>query len=116
MGGSSHAPVSQTCGSPHLYNRTILELHREAPLQKSVTIDPVLEGGSIFMNQDPRAIQRATYLLWVAHNLERIAVRATNIAERVIFFVTGKNTLRLSRRVTTVRKAIKKQVATIYQP
>jgi len=44
----------------------------------------------IFMLQDPRTIQRATYLLWTAHDLERIADRATNIAERVIFLVTGK--------------------------
>lgn len=44
----------------------------------------------IFMLQDPKAIQRATYLLWVAHNLERIADRATNIAERVIFLITGE--------------------------
>lgn len=44
----------------------------------------------LFMIQDPRTIERATYLLWVAHDLERIADRATNIAERVIFLVTGK--------------------------
>ena len=43
-----------------------------------------------YMVQDPKTIQRATYLLWVAHDLERIADRATNIAERVIFLVTGK--------------------------
>lgn len=43
-----------------------------------------------FMIQDPKTIQRATYLLWVAHDLERVADRATNIAERVIFMVTGK--------------------------
>ena len=43
-----------------------------------------------FMIQDPTTIERATYLLWVAHDLERIADRATNIAERVIFLVTGK--------------------------
>ena len=42
------------------------------------------------MTQDPKSIKRATYLLWVAHDLERIADRATNIAERVIFLVTGK--------------------------
>ena len=42
------------------------------------------------MTQDPQSIKRATYLLWVAHDLERIADRATNIAERVIFLVTGK--------------------------
>ncbi len=45
-----------------------------------------------FMIQDPKTIQRATYLLWVAHDLERVADRATNIAERVIFLVTGKMT------------------------
>ena len=44
----------------------------------------------LFMVQDPETIQKATYLLWVAHDLERIADRATNIAERVIFLVTGK--------------------------
>ncbi len=44
----------------------------------------------LFMIQDPQTIQRATYLLWVSHDLERIADRATNIAERVIFLVTGK--------------------------
>ena len=44
----------------------------------------------VFMLQDPETIQRATYLLWAAHDLERIADRATNIAERVIYLVTGK--------------------------
>ncbi|MSQ26818.1 MAG: phosphate signaling complex protein PhoU [Dehalococcoidia bacterium] len=43
-----------------------------------------------FMITDPKTIDRATYLLWTAHNLERIADRSTNIAERVIFLVTGK--------------------------
>ena len=43
-----------------------------------------------YMIDDPKTIQRATYLLWVAHDLERIADRATNVAERVIFLVTGK--------------------------
>jgi phosphate transport system protein len=43
-----------------------------------------------FMINDPRSIQRATYLIWVAHNLERIADRVTNIAERVVYLVEGK--------------------------
>lgn len=42
-----------------------------------------------YMIDDPGTIQRATYLLWVGHDLERIADRATNIAERVIFLVVG---------------------------
>ncbi|MCE2463764.1 MAG: phosphate signaling complex protein PhoU [Dehalococcoidia bacterium] len=44
----------------------------------------------LFMIQDPSTIQRATYLLWVAHDLERIADRATNVAERVVYMVTGR--------------------------
>lgn len=40
--------------------------------------------------RDDSYIRRATFLLWVGHNLERIGDRATNIAERVIFMVTGK--------------------------
>ena len=42
------------------------------------------------MGQHPHTIEAATHFLWVAHDLERIADRATNIVERVIFLVTGK--------------------------
>ena len=42
------------------------------------------------MGQQPKTIEAATHFLWVAHDLERIADRATNIAERVIFVVTGR--------------------------
>lgn len=44
----------------------------------------------LIMMGDPRTVDRATYLIWVAHNLERIHDRITNIGERVIFMVTGK--------------------------
>jgi phosphate transport system protein len=43
-----------------------------------------------FMMEDPRTITQATYLLWVAHNIERIADRTTNIAERVVFTASGR--------------------------
>ena len=43
----------------------------------------------LIMIENPKTIEGATYLMWVAHNLERIADRVTNIAERVIFMVTG---------------------------
>jgi len=39
---------------------------------------------------DPDNVDRASYLLWVAHNLERTADRVLNICERVIFTVTGE--------------------------
>lgn len=41
------------------------------------------------MAHDPDTIPRGTYLLWCAHNLERIGDHVTNIAERVIFMTTG---------------------------
>jgi len=44
-----------------------------------------------YMIEDPKLIQRATWLLWAAHNIERIADRTTNICERVIYMVTGVN-------------------------
>jgi phosphate transport system protein len=40
--------------------------------------------------EDPRNIKRANSILWVGHNLERVADRVTNICERVIFVATGK--------------------------
>ena len=52
--------------------------------------DQVYQELLTFMMADPSTIKRATYLLWVAHDLERIADRTTNIAERVIYLVTGR--------------------------
>jgi phosphate transport system protein len=43
-----------------------------------------------YMMADPTTINRATHLLWAAHNIERIGDRVTNICERVIFTVTGE--------------------------
>ncbi len=43
-----------------------------------------------YMLEDPRNISRATYLLWVAHNLERIGDRVTNVCERIVFMTTGE--------------------------
>ena len=40
---------------------------------------------------DPKTIDRANFLLWTAHNLERFADRVTNICERTVFIVTGEN-------------------------
>jgi phosphate transport system protein len=66
--------------------------------QKVAARDDVLDGlyQQVFrelltyMLEDPRTISRATYLLWVAHNLERIGDRVTNVCERVVFMATGK--------------------------
>jgi phosphate transport system protein len=43
-----------------------------------------------FMVEDPRTTSRALYLLFSAHNLERIGDRITNIVERIIFMSSGE--------------------------
>jgi len=43
-----------------------------------------------YMAEDSKTINRATRLIWVAHNLERSADRVTNICERTIFVITGQ--------------------------
>jgi phosphate transport system protein len=42
------------------------------------------------MLKDPSVIDQANHLMWVAHNLERMADRVTNICERTIYVATGE--------------------------
>jgi phosphate transport system protein len=42
------------------------------------------------MISDPSTVDQANHLLWVAHNLERVADRVTNVCERIVFVVTGE--------------------------
>jgi phosphate transport system protein len=43
-----------------------------------------------FIMEDPKNIERANFLQWAAHNLERFADRVTNICERTVFIATGE--------------------------
>lgn len=43
---------------------------------------------------DSRILQRATYLLWIAHKLERIADHCTNICERIVFIAEGETSIK----------------------
>lgn len=43
-----------------------------------------------YMLNDPQTIDRATWLLWVAHNIERTADRVTNVCERIVYEATGR--------------------------
>jgi len=52
--------------------------------------DQIFRELTTFIIVDPKLVNRATYLIWVAHNLERAADRVVNICERVIFMVTGE--------------------------
>ena len=51
--------------------------------------DKVLSELLALMTEDKSKIERATHLTWVAHNLERIADRVTNICERIVYLVDG---------------------------
>ncbi|HKW78640.1 MAG TPA: phosphate signaling complex protein PhoU [Candidatus Limnocylindria bacterium] len=42
-----------------------------------------------YMVKDTATIDRATWLLWAAHNLERMGDRIQNICERTVYEVTG---------------------------
>ncbi len=39
--------------------------------------------------QDPTTMEKTNWLIWTAHNLERMADRVTNICERTLFTATG---------------------------
>jgi phosphate transport system protein len=43
-----------------------------------------------YIMADPKTIDQATRLTWVAHNLERVADRVGNICERIVFSITGR--------------------------
>src|SRR5438874_5844085 len=57
----------------------------------------MLEGARAIpaLQNDARILQRATYLLWIAHKLERMADHCTNICERIVFIVEGESSMKL---------------------
>ena len=66
--------------------RSIIEMDNEV----DALYDQIFRELLTYMMEDPKTITRAVYLIWVSHNLERIADRVTNICERIIFMVTGE--------------------------
>ncbi|HSL45372.1 MAG TPA: phosphate signaling complex protein PhoU [Anaerolineales bacterium] len=49
------------------------------------------EKAVISVLDDARNIERANYVIWAAHNLERLGDRVTNICEQVIYIATGEH-------------------------
>ncbi len=43
------------------------------------------------LQNDSLALQRATYLLWIAHKLERVGDHCSNICERLLFIIEGES-------------------------
>jgi phosphate transport system protein len=56
----------------------------------------MLEGAHAIpaLQHDPHMVQRATSLLWIDHELERVADHCTNICERIVFIVQGETDMR----------------------
>jgi phosphate transport system protein len=50
----------------------------------------VVQNDLLVLLREPAQVEAALRLFFVTHNLERVADRATNIAERIIFLVTGE--------------------------
>ncbi len=46
------------------------------------------------LQNDALILQRATYLLWIAHKLERVADHCTNVCERIVFIVDGETSIK----------------------
>jgi phosphate transport system protein len=57
----------------------------------------MLEGARAIpaLQNDARILQRATYLLWIAHKLERMSDHCTNICERIVFIVEGEASMKV---------------------
>jgi phosphate transport system protein len=53
--------------------------------------DAVVEQVLSMMRQNPGLATLGTYLLWIAHNYERVADRATNVAEHVVYVASGQD-------------------------
>ena len=49
------------------------------------------------LQNDALILQRATYLLWIAHKLERVADHSGNICERIVFIVEGETSIQRSQ-------------------
>ena len=82
--------------------------------------DSVFRDLLTFMMEDPRNISFCTHLLFCSKNLERIGDHATNIAETVVYLVTGE-TLPTERPKTrgpssSAAPAIQEPIAAMNEP
>jgi phosphate transport system protein len=103
--GSSFSPINLN-DIEHMANKATSMLHRalsafvkeDAQLANSIPLEDdeidklytkVYDDLVNAMTKEPGIIEHTTRYLWVAHNLERMADRVTNICERTVFIATG---------------------------
>ena len=65
---------------------TLVPMEKEADLLYTQVFNELVE----YMKRDPNTVAQATSLLLAAGHLERIADRATNLGEMVIFMIEGR--------------------------
>lgn len=92
-------PRMATLGVDMLHRAMTAFIHEDAEAAKKIPeedeeidalYDQVYRELITFIIQNPKTIEPANWLLWVAHNLERFADRVTNICERIIYIATGE--------------------------
>ncbi len=92
--------IPRMAGLAEIMVRNCLDalVKRDEPLARSVLVsddevdelrDAVYKELVTFMQEQSTTIPRAIDLMFIAHNLERIADHATNIAEDVLFLMKG---------------------------
>ena len=86
-----------SCGMLHraleAFARWDVDLARSVPKEDEevdVFYDRIYRDLIAVIVKDPRTIDQAIRLSWVAHNLERVADRVSNLCERVVFAVHGR--------------------------
>lgn len=98
--GAVHT-IARMCSLVESMIHNVLDAYLEKDDQKAIDIlaqDEVVDQlhTSLFrelltyMMEDPRNISPCTHLLFIAKNVERAGDHATNIAENIHYFVTGK--------------------------
>jgi phosphate transport system regulatory protein PhoU len=55
------------------------------------------------LQNDAKALQRVTYLLWIAHKLERVADHSTNICERIVFAIEGETDIQSTQHALSAQ-------------
>jgi phosphate transport system protein len=89
--------AEKACGMLHraldAFARWDVDLARSVPREDEavdVLYDRIYRDLIAVIVKDPRTIDQAIRLSWVAHNLERVADRVSNLCERVVFAVEGR--------------------------
>ncbi len=66
--------------------RAAVAQEKQVDDEENAVVDRVLE----MIRAEPEFAPLGTYLLWIVHNYERAADRATNVAERVVYIASGQ--------------------------